>query len=52
MDFRMGEGSWLVNTSSRVTNSSIGKTKLHAVAENSSPVSREVTMDTVYSYVS
>lgn len=51
-DFHMGEGSWLVNTSSRVTNSSTGKIKLHTVVENSLPVSQEVTMDTVYSHVS
>lgn len=52
MDLHVGEGSWLVNTSSRVTDSSIGKIKLHTVVENSSPVSQEVTMDTVYSHVS
>jgi len=52
MDFHTGEGSSLVNTSSRVTSSSTGKIKLHAVVENSSPVSQAVTMDTVYSHVS
>lgn len=50
MDFHMREGSWLINTSSRVTNSSVGKINLHAAVENSSPISQEVTMVTVYSH--
>lgn len=33
MDLHMGKGFWLVNTSSRVTNSSVGKIKLHTTGK-------------------